>query len=320
MPSAPDPVQIYRTMLLSRMLDERMWNLIRQGRGHFAVPASGHEGANAFAFALDKTKDYLVPHYRDLAALLHYGVTPREVMCHFFAKANDPASGGRQMYAHWGHKALNILSLSSPQPNHVTHAVGMAFASNYRKDDRVTWCGFGDGSSSKGDVPESMNFAAIHKLPIVFCCENNRYAISVPQKLQMAVENVADRAVAYGMPGAMVDGSDPLAVYAASQEAVDRARTGGGPSLIEVKCYRYYSHTSNDDDQRYRSREEVTEARKKDPVVCFRQHLIEEKSWDTLKEQAAVAEFTATIDDAVEFAEASPEPSGDDLQKHVYAG
>ncbi len=316
----PDPIEIYRAMLLARMMDERMWQLVRQGRGHFAVPASGHEGAAAgFVFALDKTKDYLVPHYRDLAALLVYGVTPHEIFCHFFARANDPMSGGRQMYAHWGHKALNILSVSSPQPNHVTHAVGMAFASKYRKENRVTWCGFGEGASSKGDIHESMNFAAVHKLPIVFCCENNKYAISVPQSKQMAVQDVAARAAGYGMPGVVVDGSDPLAIYAASIEAVDRARSGGGPSLVEVKCYRYFSHTSNDDDRLYRSREEVEEARAKDPVACFRRRLENDRLWDDGKQQALEQEFKAMLDDAVDFAESSPAATEEDLFKNVYA-
>jgi 2-oxoisovalerate dehydrogenase E1 component alpha subunit len=246
-------------------------------------------------------------------------VTPREIFCHFFARANDPMSGGRQMYAHWGHKALNILSVSSPQPNHVTHAVGMAFASKYRKEDRVTWCGFGEGASSKGDVHEAMNFAAVHKLPIIFCCENNKYAISVPQSKQMAVQDVATRAAGYGMPGAVVDGSDALAVYAAAHEAVDRARRGGGPSLVEVKCYRYFSHTSNDDDRLYRSREEVEEARAKDPVACFRQRLENDRMWDDTKQQVLEQAFKGVLDDAVEYAESSPAPEEADAFENVYA-
>ncbi len=315
----PNPLDLYRVMLLARLLDERMWQLIRQGKGHFAVPSSGHESSIAIAFALDQSRDYLVPHYRDLATLLAWGVTPREVLSHFFGKANDPFSGGRQMFAHWGHKRLRILSLSSPQPNQVTHAVGVALAAKYRGEKYVTWCGFGDGSSSTGDVHESMNFAAIHKLPLVFCCENNQYAISVPQHLQMAVENVADRAAGYGMPGVVIDGSDPLAMYEASKKAVDRARSGEGPTLIEMKCYRYYSHTSNDDDRRYRPREEVEAARKKDPLVVFKQKLTKEKKWSAEKEEALTQELTERVDDAVTFAENSPDPKAEDLHRHVYA-
>ncbi|MBI3742059.1 MAG: thiamine pyrophosphate-dependent dehydrogenase E1 component subunit alpha, partial [Chloroflexi bacterium] len=275
----PNLIELYRYMFFARLMDERMWDLIRQGKGHFAVPSSGHESIAAIAFALDQSRDYLVPHYRDLAALLAWGVSAREIFCHFFARANDPMSGGRQMFAHWGHARLRVLSVSSPQPNQVTHAVGIAFAAKYRAEKYVTWCGFGEGGSSKGDVHESMNFAAIHKLPIVFCVENNRYAISVPQNLQMAVDDVAPRADGYGMPGVVVDGSDPRALYAAAKKAVDRARRGEGPTLIEMKCYRYLSHTSNDDHTRYRAKEEVAAARKKDPVMMFKKELIKEKKW-----------------------------------------
>jgi 2-oxoisovalerate dehydrogenase E1 component alpha subunit len=195
MPTSLDPIALYRTMLLARLVDERIWQLSRQGRAHFAVPCAGHEGAAAgFALALDPTRDYLVPHYRDLAALFVFGLTPRDVFCHLLAKSNDPMSGGRQMFAHWGDAGRRVLSVSSPQPNHVTHAVGIALASKIRHETSVTWTGFGDGSSSKGDIHEAMNFAAIHKLPVVFCCENNSLAISTPQEKQMAVRNVADRA------------------------------------------------------------------------------------------------------------------------------
>ncbi len=316
---SPDPVLIYRTMLLARLVDERIWQLNRQGRAHFAVPCAGHEGAAAgYAFALDSQRDYIVPHYRDLAALFVFGVTPRDVFLHLFARSNDPMSGGRQMFAHWGDPTHRILSISSPQPNHVTHAVGMALASKLRHDGSVTWTGFGDGSSSKGDVHEAMNFASIHKLPVVFCCENNGYAISVPQEKQMAVQNVADRAAGYGMPGCVVDGSDPLAVYAAAKDAAERARNGGGPSLVEIKVYRYLPHTSNDDDRRYRSREQVEAARQSDPVVRFRERLIGQSLWDEERDQGLRQELQTVVDEALAFAEASPSPKAEDAFSNVY--
>ncbi len=312
-------LEIYRWMLLARTLDERMWALNRQGRGHFAVPGMGHEAtAVGYALALDRERDYLVPHYRDLAALLVWGVTPREVLCHYLAKAADPGSAGRQMYAHFGDARRRILSLSSPQPNHVTHAVGLALAAKYRREDRVTWCGFGDGSSSKGDVHESMNFAAIHRLPIVFCCENNGYAISVPQSKQMAIQNVADRAAGYGFPGVVVDGMDPLAVFEASRVAVDRARRGDGPTLIETKVYRYLPHTSNDDDRVYRTRAEVEQARARDPLTIFRERLRHEQLLDTRSEETLRSEITSTVEGAVAFAEAAPQLTAEETFKHVY--
>ncbi|MDL1897474.1 thiamine pyrophosphate-dependent dehydrogenase E1 component subunit alpha, partial [Anaerolineae bacterium CFX7] len=171
----------------------------------------------------------------------------------------------------------------------------------------VTWCGFGDGSSSKGDVHESMNFAAIHKLPIVFCCENNALAISVPQSKQMAIENVADRAAGYGFPGVVVDGMNPLAVYESARAAVERARRGEGPTLIETKVYRYLPHTSNDDDTRYRTREEVERARERDPLKTFRERLYVEQLLDEKSETALEREIRAQVDDAADFALHAPE-------------
>ncbi len=316
----PDPLEIYRVMLLTRMADERLWQLNRQGRAHFAVPCAGHEGAAAgYSFALDPSCDYLVPHYRDMAALYRFGVTTRDIFCHLFARANDPMSGGRQMYAHWGDARRRILSLSSPQPNHVTHAVGIALACKIRHENAVTWTGFGDGSSSKGDVHESMNFAAVHKLPVVFCCENNGYAISVPVEKQMAIKNVADRAAGYGMPGMVVDGSDPLAVYEAARTAVECARSGGGPSLVEIKVYRYLPHTSNDDDRRYRTREEVEQARLRDPVDLFRRDLCEQGLWDDVREAALREEIKLELEDALGYAENSPSPSAAEAFTHIYA-
>lgn len=312
-------LDVYRWMSLARALDERMWTMNRQGHGHFAVPCAGHEATGVgYANALDSKIDYLVPHYRDLTALLVWGITPREVMSHYLAKSPDPSGAGRQMYAHWGDARRRVLSLSSPQPNHVTHAVGIALAAKYRREGAVTWCGFGEGASSKGDVHEAMNFAAIHKLPIVFCCENNGYAISVPESRQMAVENVADRAAGYGFPGVIVDGMDPLAVFEAARLAIGRARGGEGPTLIEAKVYRFMPHTSNDDDRQYRTREQVEEARRRDPLRTFRERLLGEQLLDAKSEAQMLNEIKEAVDDAVTFAEAAPQSTAEDTYRHVY--
>jgi 2-oxoisovalerate dehydrogenase E1 component subunit alpha len=259
-------LEIYRWMRLARTLDEPMWTLNRQGHGHFAVPCAGHEATGVgYALALDPHGDYLAPHYRDLAALLVWGITPREVMCHYLAKSSDPSGAGRQMYAHWGDARRRVLSLSSPQPNHVTHAVGPALAAKYRREPAVTWCGFGEGASSKGDVHESMNFAAIHKLP-----------------------------------------------------AVERARSGEGPTLVEAKVYRYLPHTSNDDDRPYRTREEVEQARARDPLETFRQRLFREQLLDAKDMQELQREVKEAVDDAVAFADAAPQLTAEDTFKQVY--
>ncbi len=317
--SDEDALRIYRAMLLARALDERTWLLNRQGLGHFAVPGAGHEAAGAgYILHLRPGRDWLVPHYRDLAGLLLYGLTPRDVLCNYLARTNDPGSGGRQNYAHWGHKELQIKSISSPQGPAMPQAVGLALAQKIRGEDNITFCGFGDGSSSKGDVHEAMNFAAIHRCPVVFYCENNAIAISVPQQLQMAVENVADRAAGYGFPGVVVDGTDVLAVYAAAQAAVERARAGEGPTLIEAKCRRLMPHTSNDDDS-YRSPEELEAARQADPIPRFRAYLESAGLLDDDLDAQISAGVADEVEEATEYAMNSPQPAPEDALKYVYA-
>lgn len=317
--SDEEALRIYRAMVLARALDERMWLLNRQGLGHFAVPSAGHEAAAAgYALHLRPGQDWLVPHYRDLAGLLLYGLTPRDALCNYLARTNDPGSGGRQNYAHWGHKELQIKSISSPQGPAMPQAVGLALAQKIRGEDNITFCGFGDGSSSKGDVHEAMNFAAIHRCPVVFYCENNGVAISVPVQLQMAVENVADRAAGYGFPGVVVDGTDVLAVYAAAKEAVERARAGEGPTLIEAKCQRLMPHTSNDDDS-YRSPEELEAARQADPIPRFWSYLESVGLLDDDLDAQIRAEAADEVEEATEFAMNSPQPAPEDTLKYVYA-
>ena len=312
--------QMYRAMRLARLLDDRMWLLNRQGIGHFAVPGNGHEAiAVGYALALRPGHDWVVPHYRDLAGLLLLGMTAEEVMHNYFATAADVAGAGRQNYAHWGHRQLRIKTISSPQGPHVPQGVGIAHASKLRGLDEIVWIGFGDGTSSKGDVHEAMNYAAIHKLPCVFCCENNGYAISVQQKHQMAVENVADRAAGYGMPGVVTDGTDPLAMYAAAKEAVARARRGEGPTLIEVKCIRLLPHTSNDDDRHYRNKEELSTDRARDPIDRFRQYLISVGLNDEEREADLQNELSQLVDAAINKARNSPEPTPEETRRHVYA-
>ena len=265
---------MYRTILTARLLDEAALRQNRMGRAPFVVPAEGHEACQVgTAWAMRKGVDVWVPYYRDGAVVLAAGMTPYEVFLGIFAKADDPSSGGRQMPSHWGHKGLDIISGSSPIATQVPHAAGIAYAIKYRQEDAVVGCWFGDGATSEGDWHEGLNFAGIHRLPVIFVCENNQYAISVPQSKQMAVDNVADRAEGYGFPGVVVDGNDVLACYGAMKQAHERARAGEGPTLIECKTYRFLGHTSDDDDKTYRPRDEVEEARHNDPVHVFGEYL-----------------------------------------------
>ena len=315
-----DLLRMYEEMLLARMLDERMLQLNKIGKAPFVISGQGHEGAQiGAAFALDRDKDWFLPYYRDLALCLHLGMTPREVMLSLFARPGDPNSGGRQMPAHYGYRRLKIVTGSSPVSTQVCHATGVAYAAKLRREDSVTYVAFGEGGSSKGDFHEGLNFAAIHKLPVLFFCQNNQYAISVPQTKQMAVKNVADRAAGYGMPGVVVDGTDVLAVYRVAKEAVDRARRGEGPTLVEAKTYRFQPHSGDDDDRHYRTPEEIAEARAHDPLVRFRALLEERGLLDQARHQELVARTRATIDEATDEAEAAPDVDPSTIAEHVFA-
>jgi 2-oxoisovalerate dehydrogenase E1 component alpha subunit len=223
------------------------------------------------------------------------------------------------MPAHWGSRDLNIISGSSPIATQIPHAAGIGYAIKYRGEDAVVGCWFGDGATSEGDWHEGMNFAGIHKLPLVFYCENNKYAISVPLSKQMAVPNVADKAAGYGMDGLIVEGSDVLACYQASSAAVDKARQGGGPTLIELKTYRFHPHTSDDDDRTYRSREEVDEAKRNDSLLLFAAYLKDQGLVDDDEIESIRAELKGEVDREVEEAWAAPDPEAESAGLHVFA-
>ena len=317
--SPDDLLAMYRTMLTARLVDEAAFRLNRQGKAPFVVPVSGHEGCQiGTAWALERGRDVWLPYYRDLGVVLVAGMTPYEVFLGLFAKADDPASGGRQMPAHWSSRRLGIISGSSPIGTQVPHAAGIAYAVKYREEDAVVASWFGEGATSEGDWHEGLNFAGIHRLPVVFICENNRYAISVEQSKQMAVENVADRAAAYGFPGVVVDGNDVLACFAAMKEAVARARSGGGPTLIECKTYRFQPHTSDDDDRTYRSREEVEKARLHDPVSRFATYLTGQGLARNEEIASLAEEVKAELDVAIDKAWNAPDPDPATLTRHVF--
>ena len=314
-----DLLAMYRTMLTARLVDEAAFRLNRQGKAPFVVPVSGHEGCQiGTAWALERGRDVWLPYYRDLGVVLVAGMTPYEVFLGLFAKADDPASGGRQMPAHWSSRRLGIISGSSVIGTQVPHAAGIAYAVKYRGEDAVVATWFGEGATSEGDWHEGLNFAGIHRLPLIFVCENNRYAISVEQSKQMAVANVADRAPAYGFPGVVVDGNDVLACFAAMKEAVARARAGQGPTLIECKTYRFQPHTSDDDDRSYRSREEVEEARRNDPVSLFAGYLTGQGLARDEEIASMAEELKADLDADIDKAWNAADPDPSTLTRHVF--
>ncbi|GER66118.1 2-oxoisovalerate dehydrogenase subunit alpha [Weizmannia acidilactici] len=313
-----DVIEMYETMLLARKLDERMWLLNRSGKIPFVISCQGQEAAQVgAAFALDRKKDYVLPYYRDLGVVLAFGMTARDIMLSGFAKAEDPNSGGRQMPGHFGQKKNRIVTQSSPVTTQVPHAVGIALAGKMEKKDFVSFVTFGEGSSNQGDFHEGANFASVHKLPVIFMCENNQYAISVPIEEQLGNPRVSDRAIGYGMPGVTVDGNDPLAVYEVVKEAADRARRGEGPSLIEAVVYRFTPHSSDDDD-RYRAPEEVKKAKEKDPIATFGQYLKELGLLDVQKEKEVNGHVMQIVNEATDYAENAPYAKPEDALRYVY--
>jgi 2-oxoisovalerate dehydrogenase E1 component alpha subunit len=315
-----DLIGMYRVILLARTVDERMWILNRAGRIPFVISGQGHEGAQAaIAWPLKKHHDWIAPFYRSIATCLTFGMSPRDILTAQYATASDPSSGGRQMPGHYGSHEHNLVSVSSPVATQLLHAVGIALAAKIRKTGQVAMTSMGEGSANQGDVHEGLNFAAIHKLPFVFVVENNGYAISVPASKELATADVADRAAGYGIPGVVVDGSDVLACYAAARDAVARARAGDGPSLIEAKVTRLTGHSSDDQQTKYRSEEELAAERGHDVVPRFRSELRDAGVLTDEVEARLTAEIAAAVHDATEYAESQPDPDPATAMRYVYA-
>jgi 2-oxoisovalerate dehydrogenase E1 component alpha subunit len=315
-----DLVAMYRTVALARAVDERMWILNRAGRIPFVISGQGHEGAQVgIAWPLRRRHDWIAPFYRSIGTCLTFGMTAQDILMAQYAKAADPSSGGRQMPGHYGNAENNLVSLSSPVATQILHAVGIALAAKIRGTGQVAMCSMGEGSSNQGDVHEALNFAGIHRLPFIFVVENNGYAISVPADRELAVPDVADRAAGYGMPGVVVDGSDVLGCYAAAKAAVDRARAGEGSTLIEAKVIRLTAHSSDDQQTKYRSAEELAAMAEKDALPRFRAQLRDAGILDEATEARIAAEIKAEVDLATDHCEREPDPDPATAMRWVYA-
>ena len=318
--SDDDVLGMYRAMLMARAVDERMWLMQRAGKIAFIISGQGHEGAQVgTSWPMRKGQDWMAPFYRSIASAMTFGMSAEDIITAHLAKSDDVSSGGRQMPGHYGGAPYNIVSLSSPVGTQVLHAVGIAMGAWVRGDDVVTMTQFGEGTSNQGEIHEAMNFAGVHKLPVIFVCENNGYAISVPLDRQVAGGSVAARADGYGMPGVVVDGGDVLACYAAAREAHDRARRGDGPTLIEARVVRLTSHSSDDDQRRYRDPAEVEHLKELDPIPMFAAELRSAGALTDEVDEAIRTDVKAEINAATKRAEARPEPSADDAHERVYA-
>lgn len=318
-PTKETLLEMYRVMLLARRLDERAWVLHRQGKIAFHISGIGHEAAQVgAAFALERGKDWFVPYYRDLAMLLALGLTPLEFALGLLGKKGEPSSGARQMPSHWSLRRANVVSHSSPVGTQTPHASGIGLAIKMRGDSAVVLTSIGEGSTSQGEWYEGVNWAAIHRLPVIFLVENNVYAISVRQEQQMAVATVAEKASGLGLPGVTVDGLDALAVYDVVSEAADRARRGDGPTLVETRVHRLTPHSSDDDDRSYRPREEVEAMKAGDPLSAFEQRLKQSKVLSSEKQASLEEEIGKTVADAIQAAEAAPYPEVSEASYPVY--
>ncbi|OGK77536.1 MAG: pyruvate dehydrogenase (acetyl-transferring) E1 component subunit alpha [Candidatus Rokubacteria bacterium GWA2_73_35] len=296
---------LWRAMLLGRRLDERMVRLQRQGRIGTFAPIKGQEASQIGSAATLRKTDWMVPSFRETAAMIMRG-WPIEKLLLLFAGYLEGAEPAPDQHD---------LPITIPVATQLPHAVGLAYAAQYRGDDAVVMVFLGDGATSEGDFHEAMNFAGVWQVPVVFVCQNNQWAISVPLKKQTHSRTLAQKALAYGVPGLQVDGNDVLAVYAAAREAVDRARGGGGPTLIECITYRLGVHTTADDPTKYRSDEEVRAWERKDPLTRFRAYL-EARG---LGEPGLEATLDAEIAEAVRRFEATPPADPLAMFEHVHA-
>jgi pyruvate dehydrogenase E1 component subunit alpha len=310
--------KMYRQMLTVRRFNERMLLLQRHGRIGFFIESTGQEACQiGSAFALTHS-DWIFVGYRDPGMCLAKGVPLKALVDQLMANADDP-NKGRQMGVHWGYKNWNIMSVSSPVATRLPQAVGTAFAAKIKKDNVVCLTSFGDGATSQGEFHSAMNFAGVFKVPLIFFCENNQYAISMPLRRQTASENIAIKAEAYGIEGVLVDGNDALAVYKATRAAADKARSGGGPTLIEAVTYRMGGHSSSDDPTKYRSAEELELWKTRDPITRFRTYLMSKGLLTQQEDRKVQDEVDLELVSTIRESEKVPPPAPGSMFTDVYA-
>lgn len=315
-----DLVDYYHKMVLVRTIDERIWMMNRQGKVPIAASAQGHEAAQLGSLlAAQKDGDcFLFPYYRDLGVKMAVGLSPTEVMKSFMGKVGSPYSNARQFPLQGADLEHKIIQISNVVGAGLTQAVGYALGCKMLGDKTVVLVYFGDGASSQGEAHEAMNFAGVHQLPVVFICENNHYAISVPQSKQMAIHDVANRAESYGFPGVVADGMDLLHAYEATREAIQHAREQG-PVLLEMKVERFMPHTTDDDDRRYRPKEEVEQVRQRDPLVSMPAFMTEHGYLTQEQVDQIVSEAQQAVNEATDAADAAEPPDASTILEHVYA-
>jgi len=310
--------KMYRQMLMVRRFNERMLLLQRQGRIGFFSESNGQEACQIGSAMPLTQADWVYGGYRDPGVSLMRGVPLKLLVDQLMGNSDDP-NKGRQMGVHWGYKDWNIVSLSSPVACRLSQAVGTAYAAKIKKDNMVCLTSFGDGATSQGEFHSAMNFAGVFKVPVIFFCENNQYAISLPMRRQTASENIAVKADAYGFEGVLVDGNDVLAVYMATKAAVDKARSGGGATLIEAVTYRIGGHSSSDDPTKYRNSEELELWRSRDPIKRFRVYLMKKGLLTSQEDRKIQDEVDSELVATIKASEKVPHPTLLSMFTDVYA-
>jgi pyruvate dehydrogenase E1 component alpha subunit len=313
-----DLLQMYYYLRLTRTVEDRVTALYRQGRivGGCYTSHGMEAIAVGYASALERD-DVIAPFHRDMGAFLIRGITPGEVLAQYLGKRTGPTKG-KDGNVHMGDLKRGIIGFVSHLADNLPVATGVALAFKIRGETRVAFTGTGDGGTSRGDFHEAMNFAAVRKLPVVIFCNNNQYAYSTPQRLQMAIPDVADRAKAYGMPGEIVDGNDVAAVYLASKRAIMHARTGGGPTFLEFKTMRMHGHSEHDP-AKYVPRELLEEWKKKDPILKAERLLTQLGYGDEVSFHEVGERVKKEVEAGLEFAERSPLPEGPEVVEGVFA-
>jgi 2-oxoisovalerate dehydrogenase E1 component alpha subunit len=315
--TAEEVVHLYRHMVLTRMLDERLVTLQRQGRIGFHIGSLGEEASIiGSAYAMRK-QDWVFPCYREFGAALLRGMQLQRYVDNMFGNANDLVKG-RQMPDHYTCKAAQFGSVSSPIGTQITQAVGFGWAAKIKRDDLVVLVYFGEGATSSNEFHNGLNFAGVFKTPTVFLCRNNGWAISVPTERQTASQNFADKGIAYGVPAVRIDGNDLFAVIAATRDAVRRGAAGGGPTLIEAVTYRMSGHSTSDDPTRYRDQGALGPWLDKDPIARVKRYLDSQGLFTDAEEQKLRAEIDSRIKEATDLAEKTPAPKLESLFDDVY--
>jgi len=310
-PDIPDDLLIraYKTMVLARTADEKAVKLQRQGKLGAYPPSKGQEASQLGPALAMADKDWLVWAFRELAALVWRGVPIWRAYLYWMG--NEEGSNYPEN--------VRVTPSAVPVSSQIPHAVGISYASKLRKEASATVVYFGDGGTSEGDFNEGLNFAGVFKTPTVFVCQNNQYAISLPRSRQTAARTIAQKALAFGFPGIQVDGNDILATYAAGKEALERARRGDGPTLIESYTYRLGDHTTSDDATRYRFDQEVKEWTERDPIKRFKIYLEKKGLWTDGDEKETLVWAQATVEEEVKKAQSFPSPAIDEVFEHTYA-